>query len=48
MRWDFSQNLIGGQDLAVRGVSKLKVEEVFMIFRKFNMMLELVDLYLYN
>ena len=31
--------LIGGQDLAVKGVSKFKVEMIFIIFRKFNTLL---------
>ena len=42
---DFSPKkfLIGGHDLAVRGVSKYKVDMIFVIFREFNMMLEIVD-----
>ena len=48
---DFSQKivwqkyffLIGGHDLAVRGVSKYKVDMIFVIFREFNTMLEIVD-----
>ena len=35
--------LIGGHDLAVRGVSKYKVDMIFLIFREFNTMLEIVD-----
>ena len=35
--------LIGGHDLAVRGVSKYKVDMIFVIFREFNTMLEIVD-----
>ena len=35
--------LIGGHDLAVRGVSKYKVDMIFIIFREFNTMLEIVD-----
>ena len=35
--------LIGGHDLAVRGVSKYKVDMNFIIFREFNTMLEMVD-----
>ena len=35
--------LIGGLDLAVRGVSKYKVDMIFIIFREFNTMLEIVD-----
>ena len=31
--------LIGGQDLTVNGVSKLKVDMIFIIFREFNMIL---------
>ena len=31
--------LIGGQDLAARGVSKFKVDMIFIIFREFNIML---------
>ena len=31
--------LIGGHDLAVRGVSMYKVDMIFIIFREFNMML---------
>ena len=34
---------IGGHDLAVRGVSKYKVDMIFIFFREFNMMLEIVD-----
>ena len=53
---DFSQKitpcgenffLIGGHDLAVRGVSKYKVDMIFVIFREFNTMLEIVDSLLY-
>ena len=42
---DFSQKniLIGGHDLAVSGVSKKKVHMIFIIFREFNTMLEIVD-----
>ena len=32
-----------GHDLAVRGVSKYKVDMIFIIFREFNTMLEIVD-----
>ena len=35
--------LMGGHDLAVRGVSKYKVDMIFIIFREFNTMLEIVD-----
>ena len=35
--------LMGDHDLAVRGVSKYKVDMIFVIFREFNMMLEIVD-----
>ena len=35
--------LIGGHNLAVRGVSKYKVDMIFIIFREFNTMLEIVD-----
>ena len=35
--------LIGGHDLAVREVSKYKVDIIFIIFREFNTMLEIVD-----
>ena len=35
--------LLGGHDLAVRGVSKYKVDMIFIIFREFNTMLEIVD-----
>ena len=35
--------LIRGHDLAVRGVSKYKVDMIFIIFREFNTMLEIVD-----
>ena len=35
--------LIGGHDLAVRGVSKYKVDMIFVIFCEFNTMLEIVD-----
>ena len=35
--------LMGGHDLAVRGVSKYKVNMIFIIFREFNTMLEIVD-----
>ena len=34
--------------LAVRGVSKFKVTVIFIIFRKFNIMLEIFDSQLYN
>ena len=34
---------IGGHDLSVRGVSKYKVDMIFIIFREFNTMLEIVD-----
>ena len=34
--------LIGGYNLAVRGVSKFKVDMIFIIFREFNTMLEMV------
>ena len=34
--------LIGGHDLAVRGVSKCKGDMIFIIFREFNPMLEIV------
>ena len=30
----------GGHDLAVRGVSKYKVDMIFIIFREFNLNLE--------
>ena len=54
MRWElFPKNslpscvekkiLIGGHDLAVRGVSKYKVDMIFIIFREFNTTLEIVD-----
>ena len=35
--------LIGGHDLAVRGVSKYIVDIIFIILREFNTMLEIVD-----
>ena len=35
--------LIGGHDLAQRGVSKYKVDMIFIFFREFNTMLEIVD-----
>ena len=35
--------LMGGHDLAVKGVSKYKVDMIFIIFREFNTMLEIVD-----
>ena len=35
--------LIGVHDLAVRGVSKYKVDMIFVIFREFNTMLEIVN-----
>ena len=35
--------LIGGYDLAVRGVSKYKVDMIFIIFCEFNTMLEIFD-----
>ena len=35
--------LIAGHDLAVRGVSKYKVDMIFIIFREFNTTLEIVD-----
>ena len=31
--------LMGGQDLAVRGFTKIKVDMIFIIFREFNMIL---------
>ena len=34
---------LGGHDLAVRGVSKYKVDMIFIIFREFNTTLEIVD-----
>ena len=49
---DFSQKnltscgrykLIGGHNLAVRRVSKYKVDMIFIIFHEFNTMLEIVD-----
>ena len=51
---DFSQNnsltpcgekifLMGGHDLAVRGVSKYKVDMIFIIFREFTTVLGIVD-----
>ena len=37
--------LIVGQDLAVRGASKCKVDVIFIIFREFNIiMLDIIDL----
>ena len=39
--------LIGSHDLAVRGVLKFKVEMIFILFRESNMMLEIVDSWLY-
>ena len=39
--------LIVGYDLAVTGVSKYKVDMIFIIFREFNTMLEIVDSWLY-
>ena len=39
--------LIGGHDLAVRGVSKYKVDMIFIIFREFNTMQEIVYSQLY-
>ena len=52
MRWGLFQKnsltpcaqkifLIGGLDLAVRGVSKYKVDMIFIIFREFSTMLEI-------
>ena len=41
------KNLIGGHDLAVRGISKYKVDMTFVILRDFNTMLEIVDSLLY-
>ena len=35
--------LMGGHNLAVRGVSKYKVDRIFIIFREFNTTLEIVD-----
>ena len=35
--------LIGGQNLAARGVSKFKVDLIFIIFRKFDIKLEIID-----
>ena len=35
--------LMGGHDLTVRGVLKYKVDMIFIIFREFNTMLEIVD-----
>ena len=35
--------LIEGHDLAVRGVSKYKVDMIFIFFRELNTMLEIVD-----
>ena len=35
--------LMVGHDLAVMGVSKYKVDMIFIIFREFNTMLEIVD-----
>ena len=32
-----------GHDLAVQGVSRCKVDMIFIIFREFNMMLEIVE-----
>ena len=40
---DEKKNLIGGHDLAVRGVSKYKFDMIFIFFREFNTMLEIVD-----
>ena len=37
---DFSQKI--NHDLAVRGVSKYKVDMIFIIFREFNTMLEIL------
>ena len=34
---------IRGHDLAARGVSKYEVDMIFIIFREFNTMLEIVD-----
>ena len=34
---------IGGHDLAGRGVLKYKVDMIFIIFREFNTMLEIID-----
>ena len=56
--WDFSQKnsftpcrekkLIGGHGLAVSGFSKFNVDVIFIIFREFNIMLEIVDSQLYD
>ena len=35
----WQKKLIGDQDLAERGLSKFKVDMIFIIFREFNMML---------
>ena len=35
--------LIGFHDLAVRGVSKYKVDVIFIIFREFNTTWEILD-----
>ena len=40
--------LIGGHDLAVKGVSKFKVDVIFFIFHELNIMLEIVDSYLFT
>ena len=40
--------LIGGHDLAVRGVSKYKVDMIFIIFREFSTMLEIENLYFFK
>ena len=37
------RNFIGDHDLAVRWVSKYKVDMIFIIFREFNTILEIVD-----
>ena len=36
-------DLGGCQDLAVREVSKFKVDVIFITFREFNIMLEIID-----
>ena len=52
MRWGFfpqnsltpcGEKLIGGHDLAVRGVSKYKVDMIFIFFCEFSTMLEIID-----
>ena len=37
------KNLVRGQDAAARVVSKFKVDMIFIVFREFNMMLEIVN-----